>query len=168
MGNSGGSVAIRSTAELGGLLTAAGFTGLEDTDMLAEGWQVSAFADARQRSLSELVEKAGAPAVMVSFLDSDVGFIEAMTPDGGAWKGLLNRDTAESYEIPLDDFPVEPAVAGALAWSATAGLTSEAEVVRQALTGSATFAEELFGLLLVGLGIPGASSATPPPPEEEE
>lgn len=140
-------------------MKSAGFTGIEDGDLLAEGWQVSEFEDARQRSLTDLVEKAGAPAVLVSFLDSDVGFIGAVTPDGGAWEGLLNRGMAESYDIPLDDFPVEPAVAGALAWSVAAGLTSDAEVVRQALTGSATFAEELFGLLLAGLGIPGASSA---------
>lgn len=162
MGNFGGSVAIRTTAELGDLLRTTGFTGIEDAEVWAEDWQVAEFADAGQRSLADLVEKAGAPAVMVSFLDSDVGFVEAMTPDGGAWTGLLNRDTAESYEIPLDEFPVEPAVAGARAWSAAAGLTSRAEAVRQALTGSATFAEELFGLLLVGLGIPGASSGDGP------
>ncbi|MER5892238.1 hypothetical protein [Streptomyces sp. NPDC001876] len=159
MGNFGGSLAIGSAAELRDLLKATGFIGVEDTDVLAEGWQVSEFADADERSLPGLVEKAGAPAVMVSFLDSDVGFVEAVTPDGTAWTGLLNRGMAESYDIPLEDFPVETAVAGALAWSAAAGLTSEAEAVRQALTGSATFAEELYGLLLVGLGIPGARSA---------
>ncbi|MFD4690657.1 hypothetical protein [Streptomyces sp. NPDC058463] len=159
MGNFGGSLAIGSPAELRDLLKATGYVGIEDTDVLAEDWQTVEFADADQRSLPGLVEKTGAPVVMVSFLDSDVGFVEAMTPDGGAWDGLLNRGMAESYDIPLEDFPVEPVVAGALAWSEAAGLTSDAEVVRQALTGSATFAEELYGLLLVGLGIPGVSSA---------
>lgn len=159
MGNFGGSLAIGSAAELRDLLTATGFIGVEDTAVLTEGWQVSEFADADERSLPGLVEKAAAPAVMVSFLDSDVGFVEAVTPDGTAWTGLLNRGMAESYDIPLEDFPVDTAVEGALAWSAASGLTSDAEVVRRALTGSATFAEELYGLLLVGLGIPGASSA---------
>ncbi|MFE6039266.1 hypothetical protein [Streptomyces sp. NPDC056452] len=159
MGNFGGSLAIGSTAELRDPMRATGYVGIEDADVLAEGWQAVEFADADQRSLPGLVEKTGAPVVMVSFLDSDVGFVEAMAPDGGAWDGLLNRGMAESYDIPLEDFPVEPAVAGALAWSAAAGLASDAEVVRQALTGSATSAEELYGLLLVGLGIPGASSA---------
>ncbi|WP_327293027.1 hypothetical protein [Streptomyces sp. NBC_01198] len=93
---------------------------------------------------------------MVSFLDSDVGFVEAVTPGGSKWRGLLNRDMAESYEVPLEQFPVEAGVAGALAWSAAAGLTGDEGLVRRALTGSAVFAEELSALLFVALGIPGA------------
>ncbi|MFF5921970.1 hypothetical protein ACFY8C_27040 [Streptomyces flavochromogenes] len=94
---------------------------------------------------------------MVSFLDSDVGFVEALTPGGGSWEGLLNRETAESYEIPLEHFPVEPAVAGALAWSAAAGLTPDEEAIRQTLTGAALFADQLSAALLAALGLPGAT-----------
>lgn len=147
----------RSTGELHQLMREAGLTGIEDTKPLAEGWQVTDFADAGQHSLSTLVQRTGTPAVMVSFFDSDVGFIEALTPDGNSWEGLLNRDMAESYEIPLEHFPIEPAVAGALAWSATAGLTPDEEAVRQTLTGSALFAEELSSALLAALGLPGAT-----------
>ncbi|MGH4034021.1 hypothetical protein ACQB60_34390 [Actinomycetota bacterium Odt1-20B] len=156
MGNSGGSLAIRSTGELHQLMRAAGFTGIDDTEAPAEGWQVADFADAGQRSLAHLVSKTGAPAVMVSFHDSDLGFIEGLTPDGKSWEGLLNRDMAESYEIPLEHFPVEPAVAGALAWSAAAGLTADEGAVRRTLTASALFAEELSSALLIALGLPGA------------
>ncbi|MET9591991.1 hypothetical protein ABZY45_13625 [Streptomyces sp. NPDC006516] len=78
----------------------------------------------------------------MSFLDSDVGFVEAGTPDGSSWEGLLNREMAKSYEIPLEHFPMEPAVAGALAWSAAAGLTPD---------------EEASSALLVALGLPGAT-----------
>ncbi len=92
-------------------MRAAGFAGIDNTEALAEGWQVTDFADAGRRSLANLVKRTGAPAVMVSFLDSDVGFIEALTPDGNSWEGLLNRETAKSYEIPLEHFPIEPAVA---------------------------------------------------------
>ncbi|MEU1077120.1 hypothetical protein ABZ404_31445 [Streptomyces sp. NPDC005878] len=138
-------------------MRAAGFTGLEDTQALAEGWQVTDFADAGRRSLANLVQSTGTPAVMVSFLDSDVGFVEALTPDGSSWEGLLNRETAKSYEIPLEHFPIEPAVAGALAWSAAAGLTPDEETIRQTLTGSAPFAEQLSSALLTALGLPGAS-----------
>ncbi|WP_438318288.1 hypothetical protein ACSHWO_33715 [Streptomyces sp. HUAS TT3] len=73
-----------------------------------------------------------------------------------AGKGLLNRQMADRYEIPLGKFPVEPAVAGALAWSAAAGLTPDEEAVRRTLTGSALFAEELSTTLLTALGVPGA------------
>ncbi len=109
-------------------MRATGFTGIEDTQVLAEGWQVTDFADAGRRSLANLVQSSGTPAIMVSFLNSDVGFVEALTPDGSSWEGLLNREMAKSYEIPLEHFPIEPAIAGALAWSAAAGLTPDEEV----------------------------------------
>ncbi|MFJ4849348.1 hypothetical protein [Streptomyces sp. NPDC088733] len=159
MGNSGGSLTTRTTEDLGRLMLAAGFTDLEDTEVRAEGWQVTDFADAGRRSLANLVQSTRTPAIMVSFLDSDVGFVEALTPDGSRWQGLLNREMAESYEIPLDRFPVERAVAGALAWSAAAGLTPDEEAIRHALTGSALFAEELSSALLAALGLPGATRA---------
>ncbi|MGW6063006.1 hypothetical protein [Streptomyces sp. NPDC055189] len=162
MGNSGGSLTARTTGELHQLMRAAGFTGIDDTEALAEGWQVTDFADSAPNSLADLVRQTGTPAVMVSFHDSDVGFIEALTPDGNSWHGLLNRETAQSYEIPLEHFPVDPAVAGALAWSAAAGLTPDEEALRQTLTGSALFAEELSSALLAALGLPGATQ--PPPP----
>ncbi|MFJ5219250.1 hypothetical protein ACIP98_31620 [Streptomyces sp. NPDC088354] len=157
MGNSGGSLATRSPGELQQLMREAGFTGIDGTEAMAEGWQVMDFAGAGRRSLSTLVQRTGTPAVMVSFLDSDVGFIEALTPDGNSWNGLLNRDMAKGYEIPLEHFPIEPAVAGALSWSAAAGLTPDEEAVRQTLTGSALFAEELSSALWVALGLPGAT-----------
>ncbi|WP_328939858.1 hypothetical protein OG288_43315 [Streptomyces tauricus] len=159
MGNSGGSLTTRSTStgELHQLMRAAGFTDIDDTEALAEGWRVTNFGDAGRRSLANLVQGTGAPAVMVSFHDSDVGFIEALTPDGNSWEGLLNREMAESYEIPLEHFPVGPTVAGALAWSAAAGLTPDEEAIRQTLTGSALFAEELSSALLAALGLPGAA-----------
>ncbi|MET8687159.1 hypothetical protein ABZV77_23385 [Streptomyces sp. NPDC004732] len=47
-------------------------------------------------------------------------------------------------------------VVGALAWSAAAGLTPDQEAIRQTLTGSARFAEELSSTLLAALGLPGA------------
>ncbi|MFI6123614.1 hypothetical protein ACIBCU_28235 [Streptomyces sp. NPDC051064] len=157
MGNSGGSLTVRSTAGLRGLVEAAGFTEVEDAESPAEGRQVSDFAESGPRSMVDLVRGTGAPAVLVSFLDSDVGFVEAVTPGGGTWEALLNRAVADDYGIPLDRFPVEPAVKEALAWAAAAGLTPDEDLLRQALTGSAAFAEELSSLLLVALGLPDPS-----------
>ncbi|WP_159074249.1 hypothetical protein [Streptomyces dioscori] len=157
MGNSGGSLTTRCSGELHQFMRAAGFTDIDETKALAEGWQVTDFADAGPRSLANLVRQMRTPALMVSFLDSDVGFIEALTPDGNSWEGLLNREIAESYEIPLEQFPLEPAVAGALAWSAAAGLTPDEKAVRRTLTTSALFAEELSSTLLTALGLPGAT-----------
>ncbi|MEV4192807.1 hypothetical protein [Streptomyces toxytricini] len=157
MGDSGGSLTIRATGELHELMRAAGFTGIEDTEALAEGWQVTHFADAGRRSLANLVQSTGSSAIMVSFVDSDVAFVEALTPDGSSWEGLLNREVARGYEIPLEQFPIEPAVAGALAWSAAVGLTPDEDAIQQTLTGSALFAEHLSSSLLTALGLPGAT-----------
>lgn len=156
MGNSGGSLTTRSSGALHPLMHEAGFADIDDSRALAEGWQVTGFAHAEPRALDVLVRATGAPAIVVSYLDSDVGFVRALAPDGSGWNGLLNRDTAEGYEIPLERFPVEPAVTGALAWAVAAGLTPDEEAVRETLTASAVFAEDLAAELLAALGIPGA------------
>ncbi|MGW4230295.1 hypothetical protein ACWEF9_13575 [Streptomyces sp. NPDC004980] len=168
MGDSGGSLTSRSTTGLRGLMDAAGFDDVDEAEALADGWQVSDFGEARPRSLGDLVRRTGAPAVMVTFLDSDIGFVEAVTPGGGTWEGLLNRTTADSYEIPLERFPVEPAVAGALAWSTAAGLKGDEELIRKALTGTALFASELSALLSAALGIPGAQLPEPDDDEDDD
>ncbi|MEV6533635.1 hypothetical protein AB0M86_29255 [Streptomyces sp. NPDC051639] len=64
MGNFGGSLVARSTAELRGLMEVAGFTGVDRTKLLAGGWQVADFADAPRHGLVALVQESGAPAVM--------------------------------------------------------------------------------------------------------
>ncbi|WP_146228390.1 hypothetical protein [Streptomyces sp. CG 926] len=93
----------------------------------------------------------------MAYLDSDVGFVEAATFAGGRWKALLNRDTAEHYEIPVDRFPVEAALAGALDRAAAGGLTADPDGIRAVLTGSAPCAEELTDRLVGALGIAPAA-----------
>ncbi|MFJ8887345.1 hypothetical protein ACIRJR_28600 [Streptomyces sp. NPDC102402] len=157
MGNSGGSVTTRSVAGLRGLMESAGFTEVEERESPAEGWQVADFAECGRRSLTDLVRAAGAPALLVSYLDSDVGFVEAAAPGSGAWQAVLNRATAEEYGIPLEHFPVERAVREATAWAVAAGLSPDEERALRALTGSAVFAEEIASLLLAALGVPEGS-----------
>ncbi|WP_405660853.1 hypothetical protein OG379_08515 [Streptomyces sp. NBC_01166] len=157
MGSSGGSLTTRSTAGLRGLMESAGFTEVEDGESPAEGWQVADFAEYGRRSVADLVRQTGAPAILVSFLDSDVAFVEAVTPEGGTWEAVLNRDMADDYGIPLDRFPVGAAAREALAWATAAGLTADEELLHQALTGAAAFAEELSSLLFTALGLSGRS-----------
>ncbi|MFF7333454.1 hypothetical protein [Streptomyces sp. NPDC008150] len=156
MGNSGGSVTTRYSGDLHPLLREAGFSDVDDSRAVGEGWQVAGFAHAGGDALETLVRATGAPAIVVSFFDSDVGFVRALAPDGTGWKGLLNRETAEGYEIPLERFPVEPAVTGALAWAVAAGVTPDEEAVRETFVASAVFAEDLAADLLAALGIPDA------------
>ncbi|GGV65932.1 hypothetical protein GCM10010277_73380 [Streptomyces longisporoflavus] len=48
-----------SPGELHQLLRVAGFTGIDDTKALAEGRQVTVFADAGEHSLADLVRHMG-------------------------------------------------------------------------------------------------------------
>ncbi|MFC9296057.1 hypothetical protein ACFTWH_12855 [Streptomyces sp. NPDC057011] len=156
MGNLGGMAVARSTvAELREFGAEVRFEVDGDAE-LGGGWAALYCADRPNRGAAHLARRTGAPVFTVSYLDSDVGFVEAVTPAGAGWKALLNRDTAVGYEIPLDRYPVEPALAGALAWAAAAGLTADAQEVRAALTGSEPFAEDLADRLLTALGLPSA------------
>ncbi|MEY9963084.1 hypothetical protein ABIA33_001110 [Streptacidiphilus sp. MAP12-16] len=140
------------------LAASAGFGEPLEVRAIADGWQVVEFGKANELGpmVSVLAQATGTPTIAAMFLDSDCGFVHAATPDGRSWEALLDRAMCEEYEAPLDRFPVERAVSDSLAWSAAAGLTPDQEVLTRALTDSMTFAESLFSVLLVGLGIPGS------------
>ncbi|MFD9409105.1 hypothetical protein ACFWBN_19075 [Streptomyces sp. NPDC059989] len=150
-------VAHSTVAELREFGAEVGFEVDGDAE-LGDGWAAVYYADGPAGGGAHLARRTGAPVFTVAYLDSDVGFVEAVTPAGARWTALLNRDTAEDYEIPLDRYPVEPALAGALAWASAAGLSADPEGIRAALTGSETFAEDLADRLLTALGIEIAST----------
>ncbi|MFI8390752.1 hypothetical protein [Streptomyces sp. NPDC085540] len=158
MGDSGGMAVARATVtELREFAAEAGFDGVDVDADLGGGWSAVYCADPPDGAAAALARRTGAPVLTVAYLDSDVGFVEGATFAGGSWKALLNRETAEGYEIPVDRFPVEAALAGALDWAAAGGLTADPEGVRAALTGSEAFAEDLVERLLAGLGIAPAA-----------
>lgn len=154
MGNSGGTLTIRTGADLRGLMGRSGFTDAEDAGSPADGWQVVEVAASEERSVADLARSTGAPVLLVSYLDSDVGFVEAAAPGNRSWQALLDRAAAEDYGIPLERFPVERAAKDATSWALAAGPAPDEERVRRAFTGSAVFAEDLASLLLAALGLP--------------
>ncbi|MER6448772.1 hypothetical protein [Streptomyces venezuelae] len=160
MGNRGGTAVARATvAELEEFAAEAGCAGIDGAGDLGGGWSQVQYDDQPDGAAlaAALARRTGAPVLTVAYLDSDVGFVEAATFAGGSWRALLNRVTAENYEIPVDRFPVETALAGALDWAAAAGLSADPAGIRAALAGSETFAEELTDRLLGALGIPSAA-----------
>ncbi|MFF3677032.1 hypothetical protein ACFYYS_24035 [Streptomyces sp. NPDC002120] len=153
MGNWGGTAVARAAvAELREFAAEAGCA-VDRGEELGGGWSAVHYPDQPDGAAAALARRTGAPVFTVAYLDSDVGFVEAATFSGGRWKALLNRRTAEDYEIPLDRFPVEAALAGALDWAAAAGLTADPDGIRAALTGSEAFAEDLTHRLLGALGL---------------
>ncbi|MFE9930731.1 hypothetical protein [Streptomyces sp. NPDC005533] len=155
MGNWGGTAVAHATvAELREFAAGTGFTGVDGDADLGGGWSALYYADQPDGgAAAALARRTWAPVLTVVYLDGDVGFVEGATVAGGQWKALLNRDMAEDYEIPVERFPVEAALAGALDWAAAAGLTADPDGIRGALTGSEAFAEDLTDRLLGALGI---------------
>ncbi|MFJ8017614.1 hypothetical protein [Streptomyces sp. NPDC096339] len=154
MGDFGGMIVARCSAEeLLGIAGEAGFEGVDPGVRPAGEWTTVTFADRPAGGGTVVARRTGEPVFTVAYLDSDVGFVEAVTPVGSRWKALLNRGKAVDYGIPLDRYPVEGAVAGALAWAAAGGLTADAAGIRSALTGEEIFAEDLADRLLVALGV---------------
>ncbi|MFE5805381.1 hypothetical protein [Streptomyces sp. NPDC056491] len=159
-------MARATVTELREFAAEAGGGGVDADAELSDGWSVVYCADQPDGvTAAALARRTGAPVLTVACLDSDVGFVEGATFAGGRWKALLNRDTAEDHEIPVDRFPVDVAVAGALDWAAAGGLTADPEGVRAVLTGSESFAEELADRLLGALGIAPAASPRRKRPE---
>ncbi|MFG2485922.1 hypothetical protein ACGFSI_24585 [Streptomyces virginiae] len=158
MGNRGGmAVAHATVAELREFAAEAGCAGVDGDAELGGGWSAVYYPDQPDGAAAALARRTGAPVLTVAYLDSDVGFVEAATFAGGRWKALLNRDTAEDYAIPVDRFPVDAALVGALDWAAAGGLTADPEAVRAVLAGSEAFAEDLAERLLGALGIAPAA-----------
>ncbi|MFD3465546.1 hypothetical protein ACFWWM_04120 [Streptomyces sp. NPDC058682] len=155
-------VARATVTELREFAAEAGFDGVGVDADLGGGCSAVYCADQPDGAAAALARRTGArrtgaPVLTVAYLDSDVGFVEGATFAGGGWKALLNRETAEDYEIPVDRFPVQAALVGALDWAAAGGLTADPEGVRAALTGSEAFAEDLAERLLGALGIAPAA-----------
>ncbi|WP_404959677.1 hypothetical protein [Streptomyces sp. 147326] len=154
MGNWGGMAVARATvAELREFAAGAGCADVDGDADLGGGWSAVYYPDQPEGAAAALARRTGAPVLTVAYLDSDVGFVEGATFAGGRWKALLNRNTAGDYEIPVDRFPVEAALAGALDWADAAGLTADPDGIRSALTGSEAFAEDLTARLLGALGM---------------
>ena len=139
------------------LMRSAGVAG-EAWD-LHDGWQCAEFPEPGEiaKAVRGIAAETGAPAVGAYFIDSDVGIVEAAIDAQTAWSGALDRASAKGHGAPLDEYPVEQAVSGALDWSHTAGLDADEKLIRVAFTQSRVFAEDLFHTLLVGLGVPGAA-----------
>jgi hypothetical protein len=104
--------------------------------------------------LSELVAATGAPAISAYVLDSDVADVQALTPDGQRWRTYLHPDVAESYGAPALSQTPDEVLTAALEWSGQAGLTADADAVRQALAAHYVGAENTFDELVTALGVP--------------
>jgi hypothetical protein len=118
------------------------------------GWQWIQLDGDAPGALSELVAATSAPAISAYVLDSDVADVEALTPSGQRWRTYLHPEVAQSFGAPsLSETPDE-ILRAALEWSDEAGLTPDADAVRQALAAHHVEAEDTFDELVGALGVP--------------
>jgi hypothetical protein len=137
---------------------------LGDTDVLDEsvypgGWR-SAQLDGDMpaglealEALEALVVETGAPALSAFVLFSDLADVQALTPGGVTWHTYLHEELAREYGGPELPQSADEVLAGALAWSAEAGLTADPETVWAALAAKNVTAEDSLWALVTALGV---------------
>lgn len=116
-------------------------------------WWIQLGGDA-PGALGELVAATNAPAISAYVLDSDVADVEALTPDGRRWRTYLHPDVAVRYGAPPTGQTPDEVLPVALEWSRQAGLTPDADAVRQALAAHRVEAEDTLDELVIALGVP--------------
>jgi hypothetical protein len=104
--------------------------------------------------LRELVTATNTPAISAYVLDSDLADVEALTPNGQRWRTYLHPDVAQRYGAPSLSQTPEEGLRAALEWSRQAGLTPDADALRQALAAHHVEAEDTFDELIGALGVP--------------
>ncbi|WP_199510881.1 hypothetical protein [Nucisporomicrobium flavum] len=119
----------------------------------AGGWRWIQLDGDVPGALGELVAATGTPAVSAFVLDSDVADVEALTPGGQRWRTYLNPDVADRYGAPPLSMPPDEVLRAAVSWAAEAGLSADADAVREALGAHHVEAEEAFEDLITALGV---------------
>ncbi|HEX6349025.1 MAG TPA: hypothetical protein VF160_06500 [Candidatus Dormibacteraeota bacterium] len=158
MGYWGHLVVARSTRPLSVLREVTAFGTPQDERPIDHDWRllrVAGSSPSLRAAVAPLVAATGAPVLAAYVLDSDCAVVEGQTHIGMRWTGVLNRQiAARDYQAPVDDYDSpERAVLGAQEWSRQARLTPSEDLLRQAFTEERDSAEEIFDLLLAGLGI---------------
>ncbi|MGW5638425.1 hypothetical protein [Streptomyces sp. NPDC003832] len=150
------------------------------------GWQTLQLDQGiwQEDHLAALVEWTGAPACVADVSDSSLALVTGLDPEGRRWQAWLDLDVATGLlvEEPEDlddvsewmttpefdeamsrkraelDAEVPADAAGAIAWSAAAGVhpTADQSRIEEVLRSRGPFVEELFIDLLDELGFPAA------------
>lgn len=158
MGYWGHLVVARSPRPLSVLREVTAFGTPHEEKLIGRDWRLLRVAGSTpdlRTAVAALVGATGAPVLAAYVLDSDCAVVEGQTDIGMRWTGVLNRGIAvRDYQAPVGDYDSpERAVLGAQEWSRQGRLTSSEDLLRQAFTEERDSAEELFDLLLAGLGI---------------
>jgi hypothetical protein len=119
----------------------------------AGGWRWIQLDGDAPDALSELVAATATPAISAFVLDSDIADVEALTPGGQRWRTYLNPDLADRFGAPPLSATPDEVLRAAISWAAEAGLTADADAVREALGAHHVEAEDAFEDLITALGI---------------
>jgi hypothetical protein len=103
---------------------------------------------------ADLAAHTGGPVLVAYVNDSDCATVQARTPEGVAWSGALDVESATGYESP---FPWEPdpsvVIPAAVAWAAATGHKADPAALDEVFEAeSDPFAEDLVHELAEALG----------------
>jgi hypothetical protein len=153
MGYTGRILLARTGRSLAGSPALGGADILDETEH-GDGWWRAQLEGDPRGAVAAPVTATGAPAVSAYVLDSDCADVEGRGPGGAHWHTYLHPETAAEFGAPDLDQPADEVTRQAVAWSAEAGLTADAEAVRAVLGVHQVFVEDTLVDLLDALGVP--------------
>lgn len=129
----------------------------EDPELVDEepgtGWQLVQVSEGSDLG-AELAAYTGGPVLVAYVNDSDCATVQGRTPEGVAFSGALDAESAAGYESPFGwETDLSVVIPAAVAWAAATGHDADAAMLEQVFAAEADpFVEPLVYRLVKALG----------------
>ncbi|HEX3779778.1 MAG TPA: hypothetical protein VHX38_08910 [Pseudonocardiaceae bacterium] len=133
-----------------------------DGSKVASGWQAVQISDADDDPPPSLVTDTGAPTLVARVVDSDFAVIQATSPAGTSWIGVLGQDQAQRHRVPEEFLvPPEEVLDPAVAWARETGRQPDSDRLEDVLQAepeptAESLVFELLGALGFDFDVPAA------------
>ena len=154
MGFSGIIVVARSDRPLSELDSIRACGGARVWSGVDKNWQAIQIGDATDDPPPALLSETGAPILVARVVNGAFALVQASSPTGLSWTGVLGPDQAERYPLPEEFLvPPEEVVDPAVDWAREAGRHPNVDRLEDVLLAEPEpTAEELVFELLDALG----------------
>ncbi|HEY4017313.1 MAG TPA: hypothetical protein VGM75_01415 [Pseudonocardiaceae bacterium] len=155
MGFSGIIVVARSARPLSELDSIRACGGAHVWSGADRNWQAVQIGDAKDDPPPALVGETGAPVLVARVVQSAFAVVQATSPAGATWTGVLGPDQAERHPLPEEFLvPPEEVVDPAVDWAREAGRQPDVDRLEDVLLAEpAPTTEDLVFELLDALGL---------------
>jgi len=130
------------------------WSGTDGSNDGSGAWQAVQITGVEDDPAPSLVTDTSAPTLVARVIDSDFAVVQATSPVGTSWIGVLGQDQAESYPLPEEFLvPPEEVVEPAVAWARETGRQPDSDRLEDVLQAEPEpTAESLVFDLLGALG----------------